>query len=104
MLAGFVTRQTLLSEPGHVALRFVNVVAGRARQVRARAKASAAAQQRDLIPVNVGDRKLPFRRGQGKVGEGVTGAGGERRAPRGPPPGEGKSANVHPAVLGKAGG
>src|SRR2546430_5541874 len=86
MLASLMARETLLREPGDVALAFVHVVAGRARQVGAGAKAPAAAQQGHLIPVNIRDRNLPLRRRQEIVVEVFTRAVGERHCPRVPLP------------------
>src|SRR5437879_13638674 len=58
MLGGLMTRETPPRQPSNGAFASVHVVAGRAGQVRAGAKTPAAAQQLDLIAVDVRDRNV----------------------------------------------
>src|SRR2546425_8978202 len=60
VLTGLMTRQALFRKPRHVALRSMDVVAGRARHRWPGAKAPAAPQQPHLIAVDVGDRLGPM--------------------------------------------
>src|SRR3989475_744190 len=62
MLAGLMTCEALARERSQVSLRSMDVVARGAGHRRAGAKALAAPQQSDLIPVHVGDRGIPVRR------------------------------------------
>src|SRR2546425_2152939 len=67
VLTGLMTRQALFRKPRHVALRSMDVVAGRARHRWTGAKTLAAPQQPDLIALDVGDRLPPLPPGGGET-------------------------------------
>src|SRR5712692_513907 len=78
MLAGLMTCEALGRERSQVSLRSMDVVARGAGHRRAGAKALAAPQQSDLIPVHVGGRGIPVRRGEQVVIQPFTRPVGER--------------------------
>src|SRR2546430_17714748 len=68
MLAGLMTRQTLLGEPGHVALRIVNVVAGPAPNGRGSGQPATPATPRRPNYPNVREPKSPSLSARGEIG------------------------------------